>query len=75
MTLPNERRNSINRARDFLRDLLDPKKTPRVPRSIRQEARSVLKHFPGEYHMEKAKEIAPELFGEWDSEFKNADAE
>jgi hypothetical protein len=46
MTLPYEEYNSINSARRFLYDLLDTRKTPKVPRSIRLEARRILKHFP-----------------------------
>lgn len=46
MTLPNEELNSLNAARRFLYDLLDPKKTPRVPKYIRKEAHRITKHFP-----------------------------
>jgi hypothetical protein len=52
MTLPDERYRSIEWARDFLRDLLDPSKTPKVPKNVRQRAYSVLKHFPANYEME-----------------------
>ena len=68
MTLPTERLNSVNRAREFLLALLDPKKTPRVPKNIRKQAGQVLKHFPGEFHMEEAKKAAPKLFGNWDGD-------
>ena len=67
MTMPNERRNAVNRTRIFLLDLMDPKKTPRVPKNIRQEAYRCLKHYPGEYYMLLASEQAPTVFGEWDS--------
>ena len=67
MTMPNERRYAVNNTRQFLLDLLDPKKTPRVPSAIRKEAGRCLKHYPGEYIMLKASEEAPGLFGEWDS--------
>jgi hypothetical protein len=30
---------------------LDPKKTPRVPRLIRQDARNLLRHYPTEFDM------------------------
>lgn len=53
MTLPNERYNAFKYAREFLRDLLDPKKTPKVPLSIRKRARSVLKHYAGDYDLER----------------------
>ena len=46
MSLPNEELNSLNSARRFLYDLLDPKKTPRVPKYIRKEAHRITKHFP-----------------------------
>jgi len=67
VTMPNERRWAIINTEKFLRDLMDPKKTPRVPSAIRKEAYRCLRHYPGEYHMLKASEEAPGLFGEWDS--------
>ncbi len=54
MTLPYERTNAVNWTREFLYDLLDPKKTPRIPKEIRQRARSLLKHYPTEYDMDRA---------------------
>jgi hypothetical protein len=51
--LPDERLRSIHWAREFLRELLDPKKTPRVPKIIRSTARNVLKHYPTDYDMER----------------------
>ena len=65
MTMPDERRNAVNITRQFLLDLLDPKKTPRVPSAIRKEAYRCLKHYPGDYHMDIAREKAPEVFGDW----------
>lgn len=53
MTLPNERSNSIRVTRDFLRALLDPKKTPGVPKSVRTQAYRCLKHFPADYEINK----------------------
>lgn len=52
MTLPYERRFAITNARQFLRDLLDPKLTPRVPRSVRKRAARTLKHYPSEFDMD-----------------------
>jgi hypothetical protein len=51
MTVPIERTNAVIRTQKFLIDLLDPKKTPRVPRSIRQDARNLLRHYPSEFEM------------------------
>jgi hypothetical protein len=69
MTLPYERRNAVLNTEKFLIELLDPKATPKVPSEIRKRASSLLKHYPSPYYMEKAKELAPTVFGEWDSEF------
>lgn len=49
MTLPYEEKLAVNMARDFLERLLDPRKTPKVPRAIRRGAVHVLRHFPGGY--------------------------
>ena len=65
MTMPNERRWAVNTTRQFLLDLLNPKKTPRVPSAIRKEASRCLRHYPGQYYMEQAAEQAPNIFGEW----------
>ena len=35
--------------REFLRELLDPKKTPKVPKSIRKHALSCLRHWPNSW--------------------------
>ena len=51
MTLPNERINAIKRTREFLRDLLNPKKTPKVPKCIRQQASDCLKHYPWDMYL------------------------
>jgi hypothetical protein len=51
MTLPYERRNALKNTREFLLKLLDPKLAPRIPKAIRQEARSCLKHFPNDFDM------------------------
>lgn len=52
MTLPFERRFAVTNARQFLRDLLDPKLTPRVPLSVRKRAGRLLKHYPSEFDMD-----------------------
>lgn len=66
MTLPYERRQAVRRTEVFLLDLLDPKKTPRVPKHIRNEAHRCLRHYPSRYYMEEAARLAPDVFGEWD---------
>lgn len=52
MTLPHERHRAILNAREFLLSLLDPKRTPRVPREIRLRARSALKHYPHNHELQ-----------------------
>jgi hypothetical protein len=37
---------------NFLQDLCDPKKTPRVPKAIRGRAYSLLRHYPSLFDME-----------------------
>jgi hypothetical protein len=61
MTLPDERYRAIIWARDLCRELLDPKQTPKVPKSIRQQAYSVLRHFPDEYYLSMLAEARPDI--------------
>lgn len=67
MTMNYERRNAVNRTRDLLVDILW-EKYPEIKRGseLWNEVRSCLKHYPGEYYMDLAKEQAPEVFGDWD---------
>lgn len=46
MTLPSEEYNAICSVTRFMYDLMDPKKTPGVPKWIRVEARRRVKHMP-----------------------------
>lgn len=52
MTVPIERTNAVIYTQKFLLELLDPKKTPRVPRSVRQQALHLLRHYPSEFDMD-----------------------
>jgi len=61
MTLPDERYRALKWAESFLTDLMDSSKTPRVPRSVRQQARSVLRHYPGEYYLEQLARARPDI--------------
>jgi len=56
MTLPHERIRSLNKTRDFLFSLIRPSMTPRVPMSIRQEARDCLRHYPMPCDLEETME-------------------
>ena len=64
MTLPYERRWAVNTTRQFLVDLLQQDDS--VSEEVKKEAYRCLKHYPGEYHMEKARKAAPEVFGDWE---------
>lgn len=48
-------------AKQLCEDLMDPKKTPRVPRDIRRRAYSVLRHFPDEYYLSMLAEARPDI--------------
>ncbi len=61
MTLPDERYRAIMFAKQLCEDLMDPKKTPRVPRDIRRRAYSVLRHFPDEYYLSMLAEARPDI--------------
>lgn len=64
MTLPDERYRAVLWAERFLQDLCDPSKTPRVPKTVRQQARSVLRHYPSNWDMQRAAETSPNIFQE-----------
>lgn len=51
MTTPDERTKAVLRVERFLMDLRDPKKYPRVPKSVREEASRLLRHYPSQYNM------------------------
>jgi hypothetical protein len=61
VTLPDERYRALVWAEKFLEDLLDPSKTPRVPKNIRAQARSVLRHYPGQYYIEEIARRSPDI--------------
>ena len=61
--MPDERRYAVNRTREFLLRLLKDENTPE---DIRKEASGCLRHYPGRYYMDLAKEQAPDLFGDWE---------
>jgi len=62
MTLPDERYQAVKRAESLLKDLCDPSMTPRVPKSIRARASSILRHYPGTWDMDLAAHCTPTVF-------------
>ena len=67
MTIPIERTNAVLNVERFLMDLLDPKKTPRVPSEVRKQASSLLKHYPRKFDMTDPTESF-EAIKEWSYE-------
>ena len=61
--MPDERTRAVVMAQGFLRDLLDPKITPRLPKEVRDRAARVLRHYPSEYEVLEAAKKAPKVFG------------
>ena len=66
MTMPSEKAQAVLNTRQFLEELLDPKKTPRVPSAVRKEASRCLRHYPSECDVTKAKELSPDVWGSAD---------
>lgn len=65
MTLPDERYRAVLWAERFLRELAsDRKKYPRIPKSVRQEAWSILRHYPSTWDLARVSESCPEVFQE-----------
>ena len=62
MTLADERYRSLIETRQFLRQLLSPKMTPRVPKSVRDRASDLLRHWPDDYHLEMMTVDMPKVF-------------
>lgn len=53
MSLPHEQAVALVQARQFLLSLCMPWETPRVPRTVRIQARNRLKHFPMSWDWER----------------------
>lgn len=64
MTLPDERYRAVKFAREFLQNLANPKGYTRIPTKIRNEANSILRHFPSEWDMTRAASGSPDVFQE-----------
>jgi len=59
MTLPDERYRAVVQTERFLLQILT---TPRVPKAIKDQARSCLRHYPSDFDMNRAAEGAPDVF-------------
>jgi hypothetical protein len=63
MTLPDERYRAVKWAEAFLKRLAGGHYA-RTPKAVRDEARSILRHYPSDWDMQRAAEGAPEVFQE-----------
>jgi hypothetical protein len=61
MTLPDERYRAVIQTQKFLVEILS---TPRVPKAIKDRARSCLRHYPNDWDMKRAADSAPDVFQE-----------
>lgn len=63
MTTPSERTASVIAVERFLFDLVNPIKTKRVPKEIRDMAYRLLRHYPASGHIDVVASKCPEIFG------------
>ena len=63
MTLPDERYRAVKNAQQFLARLAGGE-YPRVPKAVRTEARSILRHYPLDWDMQRTARMAPDVFQE-----------
>ena len=63
MTIPYERTRALLETKIFLQQLQDPKLTPRVPASVREHARALLRHYPSYADIELAHKALPMFYG------------
>ena len=65
MTLPVERTRSVQYAADFLLRLagFGPQPIKRIPKSVRDEARRILRHYPTTYDLADSARRMPDRWG------------
>jgi hypothetical protein len=61
MTLPDERYRAVKWAEQFLARLAGGQYA-RVPKAVRDEARSILRHYPNDWDLDRASAAAPDVF-------------
>ena len=64
MTLPDERYRAVMQTAKFLQALSHSGELKRIPLSVRQEARALLRHYPSEYDMKKVSQTSADIFAE-----------
>ena len=63
MTIPYERTRALIETKSFLLKLVDTKRLPRVPKSVRQHAEYLLRHYPSYEDIELAHKALPDYYG------------
>lgn len=63
MTLPDERYRAVKWAESFLSRLAGGG-IPRIPKAVRGEARSILRHYPTSWDLKRIEQAAPEVMQE-----------
>jgi hypothetical protein len=63
VTLPDERYRAVTQTKKFLEDILMGK-YKRIPKDVKERARSCLRHYPSDWEMQTAAREAPGLFQE-----------
>ena len=62
MTLPDERTRAVQNVREFLFQLAWRYGIKKIPSEVRRQARSLLKHYPGDFDLTRAAEKLPDVF-------------
>lgn len=61
MTMPDERYRAMLEGMRLIEDLLIPQATPRVPGSIRERARWIMRHYPSQSELESLARQCPSM--------------
>ena len=60
MTLPDERYRAVIETKKFLESILNTRSG--LSKEMKEQARWCLRHYPGEYDLDRASEGSPEIF-------------
>jgi hypothetical protein len=62
VSTPTERTRALTETKSFLLKLSDPTRQPRVPKSVREHAEYLLRHYPAYANLEAAHIALPDLY-------------
>jgi hypothetical protein len=66
MTMPDQRYRAMLEGMRLIEDLLIPQATPRVPGSIRERARWIMRHHPSQSELEHMATLCPQMLSTYD---------